>query len=194
MAITLGETTISGLGVGGLPSGSVNSTSLAANSVTRDKIAYSGATLQMVTNYTDTVTTASDVSTWLETFITPTSSSSQILIMGTLSGMAQDDSVVRLEFKIGGGGWQNTTALNSNQYSYSGIGDLAWSHRSNGGPFPFTVIAAFSPGTTSQVGVRFYHNVESSSTFYLNRADQGVDNSENFGTGRSRMTLMEIRG
>jgi hypothetical protein len=46
MPITLGDTSITGLGVGGLPAGTVNSTTLANSAVTREKLAGSGATVQ----------------------------------------------------------------------------------------------------------------------------------------------------
>jgi len=47
MPITLGDTSITGLGVGGLPSGTVNATTLADAAVTAAKMGYSGAVLKV---------------------------------------------------------------------------------------------------------------------------------------------------
>lgn len=47
MPITLGDTSITGLGIGGLPSGVVNATSLANSAVTAAKMGYAGALLSV---------------------------------------------------------------------------------------------------------------------------------------------------
>jgi len=194
MPITLGNTTIGGLGVGGLPAGSVTSATLADNAVTRAKFGFQGAVLQMVHNFTDSTGGFGDVSTHLETFITPSATSSRIFIMGTLSGQCQDDSVVQLQYNIGGGGWTLDSNLNSRVQTFSGLGDLSWTHVSNGGPFPFSIWGYFHPNTTAQVGIRFRMDHEGGGTFFLNRSRDGQDNSENFGTGRSTIILVEVRG
>ena len=193
MPITLGNTSISGLGVGGLPAGTVNSTSLADNAIIRSKIGFQGAILQMTHTFSDATGVVGDVSTWLESFITPTEASSRIFIMGTLAGDARsDDSVTQLQYNIGGGAWQLDSNLNSRVQSFSGLGDHSWSHISNGGPFPFTVFGYFHPNTTQQVGVRFRHDQEGGGAFYFKRSRDGVDNSENFGTSRSQLILIEV--
>jgi len=194
MPITLGNTTISGLAVGGLPANTVNSTTLADSAISRDKIGFQGAWLQLVHNFTDSTGSFNDQSTHLETFITPSAASSRILVYGLLGGNCTDDSVVRIQYRIGGGGWTTDTNFNSNVQSFSGIGDLCYSHVSNDGPFPFGVIGYFHPNTTQSVGIRFFMDVESSSTFFLNRSPAGQDNSENFGTSRTMLTLIEVRG
>ena len=194
MPITLGNTTISGLGVGGLPAGTVSAANLEDNAVTRDKIGYQGAWLQLIHNFTDSTGAFNDQSTHLETFITPTAASSRILVMGLLGGNCTDDSVVRIQYRIGGGGWVTDTNFNSNVQSFSGIGDLSYAHISNDGPFPFGVFGYFHPNTTQTVGIRWFMDVESTSTFFLNRSPAGQDNSENFGTSRTMLTLIEVRG
>jgi hypothetical protein len=195
MPITLGDTTISGLAAGGLPSGTVNATTLADNAVSRSKIGFQGAILQMVHNFSDATGVVGNVSTWLETFIVPTSANSRIFVMGTLNGDARtDDSVTQLEYNIGGGAWQLDSNLNSRVQSFSGLGDHSWVHISNGGPFPFTVFGFWHPITTSTVGVRFRHDQEASGNFWFNRSRDGQDNSENFGTSRSTLILIEVRG
>jgi hypothetical protein len=194
MPIVIGNTTISGLGVGGLPANSVNDASLATDAITRDKIGYQGAWLQLVHNFTDDTAVVGDQSSWLETFITPTAASSRILVMGILGGNANDDSVVRIQYRIGAGGWVTDTNFNSNVQSFSGIGDLSYSHISNDGPFPFGAFGYFHPNTTQTVGIRWFIDVESSTQFFLNRSPAGEDGSENFGTSRTMLTLIEVRG
>jgi hypothetical protein len=51
MPIVLGNTTITGLGVGGLPDGTINADDLASGAVTRAKMGYAGAIVKM-SNYT----------------------------------------------------------------------------------------------------------------------------------------------
>jgi len=194
MPITLGDTTISGLAAGGLPANSVVEATLASSAVTRTKLGFQGSIIQTVHNFTDSTGGFGDVSTHLETFITPTLASSRILITGTISGdWRQEDSVTQLEYRIGGGGWTLDSNLNSRVQSFSGVGEGGWQHKSNGGPFPFCVFAFFHPNTTQSVGIRYRVDMEGGSAFFLNRSNQAQDNSENFGTGRSVLILHEIR-
>jgi hypothetical protein len=51
MAITLGDTTITGLGVGGLPNGVVNADDIATGAITSAKMGYAGAVVK-VSHYT----------------------------------------------------------------------------------------------------------------------------------------------
>jgi len=194
MPIVIGNTTITGLGVGGLPANTVNSTTLADGAISRTKVGFQGAWLQLVHNFTDNTGAFNDQSTHLETFITPSAASSRILVYGLLGGNCTDDSVVRIQYNIGGGGWTTDTNFNANVQSFSGIGDLSYNHVSNDGPFPFGVIGYFHPNTTATVGIRFFMDVESTSTFYLNRSPAGEDGRENFGTSRTMLTLIEVRG
>jgi hypothetical protein len=195
MPIVIGNTSITGLAAGGLPIGTVNSTTLADSAVSRGNIGFQGAILQMTHTFSDATGATGDVSTWVESFITPTETASRIFIMGTLAGDARaDDSVTQLQYNIGGGAWQLDSNLNSRRQTFSGLGDMSWSHVSNGGPFPFTVFGYFHPNTTSTVGVRFRHDQEGGGTFYFNRSSGGVDNSENFGTARSQLILIEVHG
>jgi len=86
MPITLGDTSITGLGVGGLPAGTVNSTTLADSAVTAAKMGYSGAIIQTqyVSSGTRVQTTHS--STWAEpstayrVTITPIFANSMIIV------------------------------------------------------------------------------------------------------------------
>ena len=83
MAITLGNTTITGLGAGGLPSSSVTTDTLATSAVTRPKIGFAGTILQVQQYVLNSSTTGyswyGDVG--LDVTITPTSTSSKILVV-----------------------------------------------------------------------------------------------------------------
>lgn len=85
MPITLLNTTITGLGVDGLPAGSVTGTNLTNNSVTRPKVNINGTWLQLVsTTKVDSFITSNSgftAITGLSVTITPTSTSSKILLM-----------------------------------------------------------------------------------------------------------------
>jgi hypothetical protein len=85
MPISILNTTITGLDVDGLPTGSVTGTTLANNSVTRPKVNINGTWLQVVsaTKTNSFVTSSSGYTaiTGLSVSITPTSTSSRILLM-----------------------------------------------------------------------------------------------------------------
>ena len=91
MPIILQNTTIAGLGVGGLPSGTVGSNSLANTTIQRANIGYAGQILQaQTTNKTDTwAGTASAGSytaiTGLSVNITPYYSTSKIFIIFSIA-------------------------------------------------------------------------------------------------------------
>ena len=221
MAITInGSGTIGGLSVGGLPAGTVNTASLAAGSVTTTtlasgavntsilasssvttaKMGYTGAVIQIVRNYDDTVTTAGSGSNfytyWMTTYITLIRSDTAIFINGIFCSHATDDSSVTLQYNVNGGSWNGNSILNSQAYTYSGLGDTAWAHKSNNGPFPFPLhnfMTASSIGASagSVVGVRVA-NINENNTCYFNRGTEGTDNSVNYATARSTLSLWEV--
>lgn len=199
MPITLSNTTISGLGVGGLPSGTVNADSLASSAVTAAKMGYSGAVLQTVFGYSNSRTTWSgDNSSDFTATITPSSASNDILIMGVLHGHANDDSISYLTASIGGGGYNRITSNGGNGVgSLGGWADHSWSHRSNSGPFPAPCFAVINFNTTSSVTIRW--NVNAESTFYQNRGDSGAfgwtgdGEGVNAGVAISTLILQEIK-
>lgn len=200
MPITLSDTSITGLAVGGLPTGTVNSTVLADAAVTRAKMGYTGAVLQTVFAYTHSTTSwGGNSASNFEAYITPTSTSSYILIMGVLSGHASDDSYSYLQYNIGGGSWtKGGGGMNGPNY-LGGWGDHCWSHGSNSGPFQNPCFTLINFGTTSQVGIRWCVNAEA--TFYQNRGTAGAtwdgyeggSSNPNFAPGISTLILQEIR-
>jgi hypothetical protein len=216
MPMVVGNGSITGLNVGGLPAGTVNTSTLAAESVTTSvlanssittpKLGYTGSILQCVRDYDDTVAVygggAAPNYVYLKAYyITLLRANSTILVEGILCGHTQDDSSVFIQYNVNGGSWVGPTSLmNSQAYTYSGLGDMAWTHESNEGPFPHPIhnfVAASSIGATagSVVGFRMgVINETSTTNFFYNRGLQAADNSVNMATARSFMTLWELAG
>ena len=91
MPITInGSGTVTGITAGGLPDGVITTDDIAASAITRAKMGYAGAILQVVnaaysTQATNSTTTYSD--TGLTAAITPSSSSSKILVLVSQNGI-----------------------------------------------------------------------------------------------------------
>ena len=151
-----------------------------------------GKLLNVASAYSDDFGNYSNQSTHLNCPINISSSSSKLYISGVLMGECQDDNNVFLEYRKGTGAWTRDALLNSRARTYSGIGEMGMSALSNGGPQPVVLDSIFSPNYVGTVEIRVYMDVEASSTYYKNRSHQAVDNSENFGTSRSRIILMEV--
>jgi len=156
-----------------------------------------GSIIQFAQNRTNATTTTTDQTgfTLLETFITPVSASSKILVMACLFGWSGDDSVCYLQYNIGGGSWTQDTTLNG-QGTYGGFGDHSWSHRSNNGPLGASLMVQFWPNTTSLVGVRIRATSENNTAggFWLNGAQMitTAGGDYNSGSATSTLTLFEI--
>jgi hypothetical protein len=94
MPITIGDTTITGLGVGGLPSGSVTNATLANSSVTLAKLSgHKGiAAIHTYTNNTRQVTSLSANYNYFTFTFNKVSSTSRIYIHATMPGYGNDNS------------------------------------------------------------------------------------------------------
>jgi hypothetical protein len=158
MAITInGNGTVTGVSVGGLPDGIVDTDMLAANAVATAKIAAgavtaakrgAGAILQVLGTTTETATTTTSSSfvdcTGFSLAITPSATSSKILIIAA-STIEQDGSgnfthatILRGSTNLG----NSTNGLvNSHEYYYPGAQDQEQ---------PCTMIYLDSPSTTSE--------------------------------------------
>ena len=95
MPITInGSGTVTGITAGGLPDGVITTDDIAASAITRAKMGYAGAILQVV-NATYSTTTSNSTSTYADTglsaTITPTSSSSKILVFVTQAGCGKEN-------------------------------------------------------------------------------------------------------
>jgi hypothetical protein len=178
MPIVLGNTSISGLGVGGLPNGVVTSATLANSSVTRDKIGYNGQILQtIVTQDSGQTTVQNNDTAKLTTSITPTSASSRILIRASIFSA----------FDNGNGYW-------GIQRNGSNIGGRMWGIEDAWPAQPYDTAPLFlqlldSPNTTSAVTYRVYytHEGRNGGTTYWNRGRIAT-----YGATLSTLVLMEI--
>jgi hypothetical protein len=94
MPITIGDTTITGLGVGGLPSGSVTATTLANASVTRAKLSgHKGiAGIHVYTNSTRQVTSSSSNYNFFTFTFTKVSATSKVYLHTTMPGYGDTNS------------------------------------------------------------------------------------------------------
>jgi hypothetical protein len=104
MPITLGNTTISGLAAGGLPSGVVTSNTLADASVTTAKLSGIKPVLAIHTFNSGArqVTSASSNYTYFSWTITKVSSSSTLIIRGVMPVQGGDNSGAYIGFGIDG--------------------------------------------------------------------------------------------
>jgi len=197
MAITInGSGTITGVSVGGLPDGIVDTDMLASDAVSAAKIGSlpAGSILQVVsTTKTDTFSTSSyaftDV-TGLSVNITPSSDSSKILILVNLNGDGTA-SYTRAVYRL----LRGSTAI--------ALGDTAGSRpRGFGGIYrpsdantPGTISVSYldSPASTSQqtYKVQVSEGNNTSYSVYVNRASAWSD-SAGHPTTVSTITAIEV--
>jgi|SaaInlLV_10m_DNA_4_1040232.scaffolds.fasta_scaffold04471_3 hypothetical protein len=201
MAIVInGSGTVTGLAVGGLPDGTVDAGTLATDSVdsaelvdgsidtahiAADQITSAilpaGSVLQVVNVATATQLSGTNMNTQtfnFEASITPSSTSSKILMFGSINGM-QNGGIGRLENKFA---WNTTSggttgaeikkqAVAQDTTETSGVSSLSSSF-------------LFHPNTTSTVYVKsIIEKHDNSATWYVNRY-----------SASSTITLMEIAG
>jgi hypothetical protein len=185
-----------------LASNSVGSTQLASSSVTRPKLGYAGAVLQVVNTYYATATSqsiAADVATnitGLEAVITPTSTSSKILIFvrwfgehgldgnnwDNMFGMTRDGTVIGLPAQPG------SSAL--------GMSGSSLSHYTNNADStPENVFYNYmdSPNTISAVTYRACVTLNTAGALYTNRVVNATT-TDSYERGTSSIILMEIAG
>ena len=152
-----------------------------------------GKVLQVVSaNKTDTASTTSTsfVATGLEVSITPSATSSKILInanpvfgggvsAAVFSQLWRDSSVI-IQADASG---SRTRSSSGWLYVYTGY---------DGNPVP--IVYLDSPSSTSSLTYKImYMSSNASYTAYLNRSEQDADNA-NYGVGVSTITAMEIAG
>lgn len=185
MPITLGNTSISGLAAGGLPSGVVNATSLASGAVTKAKIGYAGQVLQCIVTEDSAVgTVTNDDTIKLTTNITPFSASSKILVMCSWFWAGDNPNGhwdLRRNGSVLAGNNTGNQGMTGHEDAYPhNIYDAAAAHS----------FWLDSPNTTSSVEYRlqYAHTGRNGGTIYWNRGRT---------TNRacvSTLTLMEISG
>jgi hypothetical protein len=193
MPVTIENTTITGVGVGGLPSGIVNSTTLASSAMTRSKLGYSGAILQTVqATFTGTFSGTSwftDVGFDLN--ITPNFTSSKILIVvhaqistgATTAGGVLYRNGSRLDAAVGA-----ASSSRARVTCIQGVGAGAWQD-------PIIIHFLDSPATTSSINYDIRFGSHDQRTWAINRSNDNADGA-NWDNARSMSTLTayEIRG
>ena len=191
MPVTInGDGSIAGLGVGGLPDGTVDTDTLASNAVTSAKLASgvitrsslpAGSVLQTVQVITQTqVENAfSSQQTFLTASITPTDSNNKILVNVNCCGCGSRNTSTFWRMRI-----KRDGSLLRGVASYiGGYGD-----DSGNEDYPSCSFLD-SPGTTNAITYTLQGNrVSGSANCYFNHHDGSGTNSQ----GQSSMTLMEI--
>ncbi len=185
-----GSGTITGVSVGGLPDGIVDTDMIAANAVTAAKKG-AGSILQVVSSIkTDAFSVVSnDVEqefTGLNATITPTSSSSKILVMISLtysSGPTTYKGIV----KRGSTNIFLGDASGSRQRVSFGLGFTGDENQADVASF----IGLDSPATTSATTYKIFLINDNSESIFINRSRQD-NNDDRGGRHVSTMTLMEV--
>lgn len=207
MPMVIGGGSVTGLNVGGLPAGTVNTASLADSSITTSKIGFTGSVLQTRSTASTTQTSSNVNSAWTEpstsyrVTITPIRSNSIIIISYHIpvnmswGGAANCLKVFRSFRSIGG-----TKAYNlSNQGTVSGsrMAVAGFAARALNGydtndqqNLSWTSIDA--PATTSAVTYGFEYLQESSNAGTLYFGYSNSDNSTWGYTSGIVITAMEI--
>ena len=185
-----------------LASDSVGSTQLASSSVTRPKLGYAGAILQVVNTYYATATSQSITGgainniTGLEAVITPTSTSSKILIFvrwfgengtdaqvwDTMFGMTRDGTAIGLPAQPG----SSTLGMSMSSLTH---------YAANADSTPENVFYNYvdSPNTISAVTYRASVTPQVTEVLYTNRV-VNASTAASFERGTSSIILMEIAG
>ena len=172
-----GSGTVTGISVGGLPDGIVDGDTLASG--------VGGKILQVIQGGSNTASSSSVASqatydTGIQVSITPSSASSKILVIATISGTtsnAINNFSMTLQKKTGSGSFANITAANGaadgskTSVISSTFQDNLYTN--------FTVAVSYldTAGSTDALTYRLvYFNTSSSTrTIYRNRSDSGSD-------------------
>ena len=183
-----GSGTITGISVGGLPDGCVDTDTL-ATSVTRGKI------LQVVsTTRTDTFSESIGVGSLsadaLTVNITPSNASNKIFLTAHVSmGLNNDNEVSWVFYKAGSLLTGAAGTADGNRKPRTTVGDVRWSgtHHTFGGQYLDTA------GGTSQItySVRLGHSANGTKTVYMNRSHTDDDYAYDI-RAQSTITAMEV--
>jgi len=207
MPITInGSGTVTGITAGGLPDGVITTDDIAANAIstakladaaiTRAKMGYAGAILQVVQTYARSSHTATSstsyVTTGLLASITPSSASNKILIIAALNYSSDTDTYGAFRLYRNGSDVVNarsSTASGNRENAFIGIsnrdGDSAYEMNLK------TQVFVDSPASTSQQTYEIYWRKTYGGAIYLGRPVEDSDNSFIIQSPYS-LTLMEV--
>ena len=202
MAITInGNGTLTGVSVGGLPDGIVDTDMIAAGAVTAAKRG-AGAILQVTNITVNDESTVSCSSSWEDTSITcsitPSATSSKVLINLTVSGEGnaadQRRFTYRIKKVISGGATTYLAGEATNRVGHLGsTGDLTNDSTTSASSFSLSNYLD-SPSTTSAVTYTLqitYDSAGGAGTYYLNSNASDGSGGPRF---VSWITLMEVAG
>lgn len=193
MAITLGSSSISGIAVGGLPTGIITSDTLANSSVTQDKINIPGFWVQVQqgvrTNTGLYYANGGSTTIGLSVTITPKYANSKILLLSHITYSCYGTTYGAYYIRNGVEISASTGDARSNRQRVTGGFAL---ERDGNQSNTFILQYIDSPGTTSaityQIGVRNDNGYE----FRLNRTGNDQDNGVGSNTASS-ITAIEIK-
>ena len=204
MPVTInGDGSISGLSVGGLGSGVVNTATLANGAATQTKRTYAtGEVIQTQSFIFTSVTESFSSKAWHATSvtkqITPTSASNKILVMATLtagnSNNVGEGAAFKVMRSVNGGSYTETVAYGdavgtANRGSVGGFYDNNTIYTTDCRSIQFLD----TPNTTSPVDYKLYvYLFDGSTTVYINRPH--TTTALEHITGTSSIVLMEIAG
>ena len=201
MPVTInGDGSITGLAVGGLPDGCVDTDTLAANAVTKAKRAHSSGEIVQTQSFIFTsVTENFTVRAWHGTSvtkqITPTSSSNKILVMATLTAGNEavgEGAAFKVMRSVNGGSYTETVAYgdavgSANRGSVGGFYDNNTIYTTDCRSIQFID----TPNTTLPVDYKIYvYLFDGNTTVYINRPH--TTTALEHITGTSSIVLMEI--
>ena len=200
MAIQInGNGTITGISVGGLPNGIVDTDMLAANAVSAAKLASGagGKVLQVVqTPFTGTDSqSVGSGATWIPTnpkcSITPSNASNKILVQANITAaLAQNTHGMYLTVLKAGSPFFRGDADGSNMERTT-VGTFSYNDYNFGTMFFNYLDTAGSAGSPIEYSIRLSHDSGSSTTIYLNRTE-ATDNVDDRKRGASSIILTEI--
>ena len=193
-----GSGTITGVSVGGLPDGIVDTDMIAASAVTAPKRG-AGAILQVVSNVYSSATGFSIASGGIQNFtafestITPTSASNKILILGNLSIGHDGGQFLHIGLRIngsvtGGAANGNGVADGSCRLAHTGVNPP---NSQAAGAVPINFL--HSPNSTSQQAYTFQlsHTSGSTRNIFINYGGSSSTGAEE-GRYISTVTLLEV--
>lgn len=166
-------------------SGSIGAGAIANGAITRPKMGYAGAVLQVVqaklsSSFSTTSTSATDIG--LSASITPTSSSSRILCFVTLNGVRNSGTTYNTYLYLDRNGTKlDSVGLDSSFFTYYAATQL------NGRVGTVSNMILDTPSTTSALTYKVQMAVE-------NSASTSFINNQNTMLSVSTLVLMEIAG
>ena len=190
-----GNGTITGVTVGGLPDGIVDTDMLAANAVSSAKLASGagGKILQVQETVKTDTTSATSTDTWedisgLSVSITPANSSNKILILATVNVCCTDTTYYALRLQKGGSAIFVGDSSGNRSRVFAGKRDYSDNFGLNTDNLNFTDTAGGTSAITYNIG---WYNPYGTSTRYLNRTVNDENADYRFRTASS-ITVIEV--